>query len=115
MGGRGLRLLFGALSPQTFAEGYGAALTNTLSGQILGPFPTGAEPFPLVPCPAGQAAGPGRVLDRADHVLIGAGDPPHSVQRVAGVPISLHDAAATTATAAAGCVIDRGSARLRAR
>jgi Family of unknown function (DUF6640) len=42
-------------------------------------------------------------------------DPPHPVQRVAGVPISLLGAAATTATAAAGWFIDRRSARLRAR
>jgi hypothetical protein len=41
-------------------------------------------------------------------------DPPHPVQRVAGVPISLLGAAATTATAAAGWFIDRRSARLRA-
>jgi hypothetical protein len=37
-------------------------------------------------------------------------DPPHPVQRVAGVPISLLGAAATTATAAAGWFIDRRSA-----
>jgi uncharacterized protein DUF6640 len=42
-------------------------------------------------------------------------DPPHPVQRVAGVPISLLGAAASTATAAAGWFIDRRSARLRAR
>ena len=41
-------------------------------------------------------------------------DPPHPVQRVAGAPISLLGAAATTATAAAGWFIDRRSARLRA-
>jgi hypothetical protein len=41
-------------------------------------------------------------------------DPPHPVQRVAGVPISLLGAAATTATAAVGWFIDRRSARLRA-
>lgn len=34
-------------------------------------------------------------------------DPPHPVQRVAGVPISLLGAAATIATAAAGWLIDR--------
>ncbi len=37
-------------------------------------------------------------------------DPPHPVQRVAGVPVSLLGAAATTATAAAGWFIDRRSA-----
>ncbi len=41
-------------------------------------------------------------------------DPPHPVQRVAGVPVSLLGAAATTATAAAGWFIDRRSARLQA-
>jgi hypothetical protein len=41
-------------------------------------------------------------------------DPPHPVQRVAGMPISLLGAAATTATAAAGWLIDRRAARLRA-
>jgi hypothetical protein len=41
-------------------------------------------------------------------------DPPHPVQRVAGVPISLLGAAATTATAAAGWLIDRRSARRQA-
>jgi hypothetical protein len=41
-------------------------------------------------------------------------DPPNPVQRVAGVPISLLGAAATTATAAAGWFIDRRAARLRA-
>jgi hypothetical protein len=41
-------------------------------------------------------------------------DPPHPVQRVAGVPISLLGAAATTATAAAGWFIDRRAARLQA-
>jgi hypothetical protein len=40
-------------------------------------------------------------------------DPPHPVQRMAGVPISLLGAAATTATAAAGWFIDRRSARVR--
>jgi len=40
-------------------------------------------------------------------------DPPHPVGRVAGVPVSLLGAAATTATAAAGWFIDR-SARRRA-
>jgi hypothetical protein len=40
-------------------------------------------------------------------------DPPHPVQRVAGVPVSLLGAAATTATAAAGWFIDRRSARVR--
>ena len=37
-------------------------------------------------------------------------DPPHPVARVAGVPVSLLGAAATTATAAAGWFIDRRSA-----
>lgn len=37
-------------------------------------------------------------------------DPLHPVQRVAGVPVSLLGAAATTATAAAGWLIDRHSA-----
>ena len=37
-------------------------------------------------------------------------DPPRPVLRVAGVPISLLGAAATTATAAAGWFIDRRSA-----
>lgn len=37
-------------------------------------------------------------------------DPPHPVQRVAGVPISLLGAAATVATAAAGWFVDRRSA-----
>jgi hypothetical protein len=37
-------------------------------------------------------------------------DPPYPVKRVAGVPVSLLGAAATTATAAAGWVIDRRSA-----
>jgi hypothetical protein len=37
-------------------------------------------------------------------------DPPHPVARVAGVPTNLLGAAATTATAAAGWVIDRRSA-----
>jgi hypothetical protein len=41
-------------------------------------------------------------------------DPPHPVGRVAGVPVSLLGAAATTATAAAGWFIDRRSARRRA-
>jgi hypothetical protein len=41
-------------------------------------------------------------------------DPPHPVGRVAGMPVSLLGAAATTATAAAGWVIDRQSARVRA-
>lgn len=40
-------------------------------------------------------------------------DPPHPVQRVAGVPVSLLGAAATTATAAAGWLIDQRSDRLR--
>ena len=39
-------------------------------------------------------------------------DPPYPVQRVAGVPISLLGAAATTATAAVGWLIDRRAARL---
>jgi len=37
-------------------------------------------------------------------------DPPHPVQRVAGVPISLLGAAATVTTAAAGWFLDRRSA-----
>jgi Family of unknown function (DUF6640) len=41
-------------------------------------------------------------------------DPPHPVPRVAGVPISLLGAAATTTTAAIGWFIDRRSTRLRA-
>jgi hypothetical protein len=41
-------------------------------------------------------------------------DPPNPVQRVAGVPVSLLGAAATTATAAAGWFIDRRCAPLRA-
>lgn len=41
-------------------------------------------------------------------------DPPNRVQRVAGVPVSLLGAAATTATAAAGWFIDHRSARLEA-
>src|SRR5258708_39316210 len=36
-------------------------------------------------------------------------DPPHPVRRVAGLPVSLLGAAATTATAAGGWVIDRRS------
>ena len=40
-------------------------------------------------------------------------DPPHPVPRVAGVPANLLGAAATTATAAAGWLIDRRSARAR--
>jgi hypothetical protein len=39
-------------------------------------------------------------------------DPPNPVPRVAGVPTSLLGAAATTATAAAGWLIDRRSARV---
>jgi hypothetical protein len=38
-------------------------------------------------------------------------DPPHPVGRVAGMPVSLLGAAATTMTAAAGWFIDRRSAR----
>jgi len=38
-------------------------------------------------------------------------DPPHPVQRMAGVPMSLLGAAATVATSAAGWLIDRRSAR----
>lgn len=38
-------------------------------------------------------------------------DPPHPVQRVAGVPVSLLGAAATVATATAGWLIDRHSSR----
>jgi len=41
-------------------------------------------------------------------------DPPHQVQRVAGVPVSLLGAAATTATAAAGWFIGHRSARRQA-
>jgi Family of unknown function (DUF6640) len=41
-------------------------------------------------------------------------DPQHPVARVAGVPVSLLGAAATTATAAAGWFIDRQSARVPA-
>jgi hypothetical protein len=41
-------------------------------------------------------------------------DPPHPVGRVAGVPVSLLGAAATTATAVAGWLIDRRSARVPA-
>lgn len=41
-------------------------------------------------------------------------DPPHPVGRVAGVPVSLLGAAATTATAAAGWLIARRSARAQA-
>ena len=37
-------------------------------------------------------------------------DPPHQVRRIAGAPVSLLGAAATTATAAAGWFIDRRSA-----
>jgi hypothetical protein len=39
----------------------------------------------------------------------GVDDPPNRVPRVAGVPTSLLDAAASTATAAAGWFIDRRS------
>ena len=39
----------------------------------------------------------------------GVDDPPYPVKRVAGVPVSLLGAAATTATAAAGWFIDRRS------
>jgi hypothetical protein len=42
-------------------------------------------------------------------------DPPHPVQRVAGVPVSLLGAAATVTTAAVGWLIDRRSARDPAR
>jgi hypothetical protein len=38
-------------------------------------------------------------------------DPPHPVQRVAGVPVSLLGAAATVATATAGWLVDRHSSR----
>ncbi len=38
-------------------------------------------------------------------------DPPHPVQRVAGVPVSLLGAAATVVTATAGWLIDRHSSR----
>jgi hypothetical protein len=41
-------------------------------------------------------------------------DPPHPVKRVAGAPISLVGAAATTATAAAGWLIDRRAAHAQA-
>jgi hypothetical protein len=40
----------------------------------------------------------------------GTADPPHPVGRVAGVPVSLLGAAATTAAAAAGWLIDRHAA-----
>lgn len=40
-------------------------------------------------------------------------DPPYPVQRVAGLPVSLLGAAATTATAAAGWFIDRRSTQLQ--
>jgi Family of unknown function (DUF6640) len=43
-----------------------------------------------------------------------ADDQPHPVQRVAGVPVSLLGAAATSATAVAGWFIDRRSAGLQA-
>ena len=39
-------------------------------------------------------------------------DPPHPVGRVAGVPVNLLGAAATTATAAAGWFVDHQSARV---
>jgi hypothetical protein len=39
-------------------------------------------------------------------------DPPHPVGRVAGMPVSLLGAAATTAAAAAGWLIDRRSAQV---
>jgi Family of unknown function (DUF6640) len=41
-------------------------------------------------------------------------DPPHPVQRLAGVPVSLLGAAATTATAVAGWLIDRRAAAVPA-
>ena len=41
-------------------------------------------------------------------------DPPNPVRRVAGVPVSLLGAAATTATATAGWFIDRRAARRQA-
>ena len=41
-------------------------------------------------------------------------DPPHPVPRLAGVPVSLLGAAATTATAAAGWFVDRRSTPSRA-
>jgi hypothetical protein len=41
-------------------------------------------------------------------------DPPYPVKRVAGVPVSLLGAAATTATAAAGWFIDRRSTGFQA-
>ena len=62
-----------ALSPETFDEVYaqlaGAALTNKLFDQVLGPFPPGIEPFSLVP-----RAGLDRVLaelrlGRGDHLV----------------------------------------------
>ena len=71
------------------------------SGQVSGRFFAAAvpvaywAPFFLAPLV------PGTAVD----------DPPHPVQRVAGVPVSLLGAAATTATAAAGWVIDRRSTR----
>jgi len=62
-----------ALSPEMFDEVYaqvaGAALTNQLFDQVLGPFPPGVEPFSLVP-----RAGLDRVLaelrlGRGDHLV----------------------------------------------
>lgn len=41
-------------------------------------------------------------------------DPPHPVGRIAGVPVSLLGAAATTATAVAGWLIDRRAAQVPA-
>src|SRR5215472_12462826 len=70
-------------------------------GQARAPFFTAAvpvaywAPFFLAP----QV--PGTAVD----------DPPHPVGRVAGVPVSLLGAAATTATAIAGWLIDRRAAR----
>jgi ubiquinone/menaquinone biosynthesis C-methylase UbiE len=61
------------LSPETFDQVYaqvaGAALTNRLFDQVLGPFPPGVEPFSLVP-----RAGLDRVLaelrlGRGDHLV----------------------------------------------
>ena len=41
----------------------------------------------------------------------GVDDPPYPIRRVAGIPVSLIGAAATTATAAAGWLIDHRAAR----
>ena len=53
-----------ALSPEMFDEVYaqvaGAALTNQLFDQVLGPFPPGVEPF-LARSPRWAGQGAGRV------------------------------------------------------